>query len=55
MKKHLLMITTAASILACGTAAASAQDDTDTPIMQQLEQAQHDPIDEASPVHVATA
>ena len=49
MKKHLLMITTAASILACGTLAASAQDDSDTPNMQQLEQTQHDPMDEGEP------
>ena len=49
MKKHLLMITTAASILACGTLAASAQDDFDTPNMQQLEQTQHDPMDQSEP------
>lgn len=49
MKKHFLMITTAASILACGTLAASAQDDSDTPNMQQLEQTQHDPMDEGEP------
>ena len=43
MKKHLLVITTAASILVCGSVAAVAQDDdTDTPNMQQLEQAQQD-------------
>jgi hypothetical protein len=47
MKKHLLMITTAASILVCGSVAAIAQDDdTDTPNMQQLEQAQQDAVDE---------
>jgi len=47
MKKHLLMITTAASILVCGSVAAVAQDDdTDTPNMQQLEQAQQDAVDE---------
>ena len=49
MKKHFLMLTTAASILACGTAGASAQEDTDNPVMQQLEQAQQDPTDEANP------
>jgi EF hand len=49
MKKHLLMLTTAASILACGTAGASAQEDTDNPVMQQLEQAQQDPTDEVNP------
>lgn len=49
MKKHLLMITTAASILVCGSVAASAQDDSDTSNMQQLEQAQHDPMDEGGP------
>jgi EF hand len=49
MKKHFLMLTTAASILACGTAGASAQEDTDNPVMQQLEQAQQDPTDEVNP------
>ena len=49
MKKHFLMLTTAASILACGTGGASAQEDTDNPVMQQLEQAQQDPTDEANP------
>jgi hypothetical protein len=50
MKKHFLMLTTAASILACGTAGARAQEDTDNnPVMQQLEQAQQDPTDEANP------
>jgi hypothetical protein len=45
MKKHLLVITTA-SILACGSVAAIAQDDeTETPNMQQFEQAQ-DAVDE---------
>jgi EF hand len=47
MKKHFLMLTTAASILACGTAGASAQED--NPVMQQLEQAQQDPTDEVNP------
>ncbi len=50
MQKHLLMITTAAAILACGGVAATAQDsdedDVDTPQMQQLEQAQQDPMDQ---------
>jgi hypothetical protein len=47
MNKHLLVITTAASILVCGTVAATAQDDdSDAPNMQQLEQAQQDPMDE---------
>ena len=46
MNKHLLLITTAASILVCGSVAAIAQDDSDTPNMQQLEQAQQDPMDE---------
>jgi hypothetical protein len=49
MKKHFLMLTTAASILACGTAGASAQEDIDNPVMQQLEQAQQDPTDEVNP------
>ena len=47
MKRHLLMITTAASILVCGAVAASAQDDSQN--MQQLEQAQQDPMDEGEP------
>jgi EF hand len=46
MKRHLLMITTAASILVCGTVAGSAQDDPDNSNMQQLEQAQQDPVDQ---------
>ena len=46
MKRHLLLVTTAASVLICGSVAVSAQDDTDTPNMQQLEQAQQDPVDE---------
>jgi EF hand len=49
MKKHLLMITTAASILVCGSVAAIAEDDSDTPNMQQLEQAQQDPMDQGEP------
>ena len=53
MKKHLLLIMTVASILACGGVAASAQDsaqdDTDTPNMQQLEEAQQDAADQAGP------
>jgi hypothetical protein len=49
MKKHFPMLTTAASIPACGTAGASAQEDTDNPAMQQLEQAQQDPTDEVNP------
>ena len=49
MNKHLLLITTAASILVCGSVAAIAQDDSDTPNMQQLEQAQQDPMDEGEP------
>ena len=55
MKKHFLMLTTAASILACGTAGASAQEDTDNPVMQQLEQAQQDPTDEVNPIPAAAA
>ena len=47
--KSFLMLTTAASILACGTAGASAQEDTDNPVMQQLEQAQQDPTDAVNP------
>jgi EF hand len=46
MKRHLLMLTTAASILVCGSVIVSAEDDTDTPNMQQLEQAQQDVADE---------
>ena len=49
MKRHMLMITTAASILVCGTVAASAQDDSDTLDIQQLEQAQQDPMGEGEP------
>ena len=48
-EKHFLMLTTAASILAYGTAGASAQQDTDNPVMKQLEQAQQDPTDEVDP------
>jgi hypothetical protein len=55
MKKHLLLLTTAASILACGTAVSSAQEDTDNPVMQQLEQAQQDQTDEVNPVPQTTA
>jgi hypothetical protein len=43
------MIATAASILVCGSVAAIAQDDSDTPNMQQLEHAQQDPVDEGEP------
>ena len=46
MKRHLLMITTAASILVCGTVAGSTQDEPDNSNMQQLEQAQQDPVDQ---------
>jgi len=47
MNRHLLMITTAASILVCGSLAAIAQDDdTGTPNTQQLEQAQQDAVDQ---------
>ncbi len=46
MKRHLLMITTAASILACGTLSAIAQEDSDEQTVQQLQQAQQDPVDE---------
>ena len=46
MKRHLLLITTAASILVCGTLAANAQEDSDEQTVQQLEQAQQDPVDE---------
>ena len=49
MRKHLLLITTAISILACGAVVTRAQDDSDTPDMQQLEQAQQDPTDEGEP------
>jgi hypothetical protein len=51
MKRHFLMITTAASILVCGSVAASAQDDSETPDIQLLEQAQQqDAVDQdASP------
>ena len=49
MKRHLLMITTAASILVCGSVVASAQDDTDTPDIQQFEQAQQDRTDQGEP------
>ena len=40
MKKHFLMLTTAASILA--TAGASAQEDTDNPVMQQSTKAKQE-------------
>jgi len=46
MKRHLLIITTTASILVCGSVAAKAQDDTNTPDTQQLEQAQQEAVDE---------
>ena len=36
MKRHFVMLATAASILVCGSVAASAQDDSDTSAMQQL-------------------
>ena len=49
MKRHFVMLATAASILVCGSVAASAQDDSDTSAMQQLEQAQQDPMDEGEP------
>jgi EF hand len=49
MKRHLLTLATAASFLACGSVAAIAQDNSDTPGMQQLEQAQQDPTDEGEP------
>ena len=49
MRGHLLMITIAASILVFGSVVVSAQDDTDTPNMQQLEQAQQDAADQAGP------
>ena len=42
MKRHLLIITTTASILVCGSVAAKAQDDSNTPDTQQLEQAQYE-------------
>ena len=34
MKRHLLLITTAASILVCGTLAANAQEDSDEQTVQ---------------------
>ena len=49
MKKHFLMLTTAASILACGAVVTNAQEDTDNPVIQQLEQAQQDQTDEVNP------
>jgi hypothetical protein len=49
MKGHLLMITTAATILVCGSVVASAQDDSDTADMQQFEQAQQDSMDQGEP------
>jgi hypothetical protein len=49
MKRHLLMLTTAASILVCGSVVVSAEDDSDTPNMQQLEQAQQDRMDQGEP------
>ena len=49
MKRHLLIITTAASILVCGSVAARAQNDSETPDIQLLEQAQQDPMDELNP------
>jgi hypothetical protein len=49
VNSHLLMIATAASVLVCGSVAAIAEDDSDTPNTQQLEQAQHDPMDEGEP------
>jgi hypothetical protein len=49
MIKHFLMLTTAACILACGAVVANAQEDTDNPVMQELEQAQQDQTDEVNP------
>ena len=49
MIKHFLTLTTAACILACGAVVANAQEDTDNPVMQQLEQAQQDQTDEVNP------
>jgi Ca2+-binding EF-hand superfamily protein len=47
MTKHILMLTTAAFILACGAVAASAQQDSNTAMIQQS--AQQDPADEDGP------
>jgi hypothetical protein len=49
MTKHTLMLTAAAFMLACSAIAASAQQDANTAMMQQSEQAQQDPADEGSP------
>jgi hypothetical protein len=49
MKRHLLMITTAASILVCGSVVASAEDDSDTADMQRFEQSQQDRMDQGEP------
>jgi hypothetical protein len=49
MKRQLLMIATAASILACGGVVARAQDDFDTADMQQFEQAQQDRMNQGEP------
>jgi hypothetical protein len=43
------MMTTAASILVCGSVVASAQDDSDTADVQQFEQAQQDRVDQGEP------
>jgi EF-hand domain/EF hand len=49
MTKHILMLTTAAFILGCGAMDASAEQGSNTAIMQQSEQAQQDPTDEGGP------
>ena len=45
MKKHVLMLTTSAFILACGAMAASAQQSSGTPMMQKPDQTQQQPAD----------
>ena len=54
MKKHLLMITTAASILACGTLAASAQDDSTPQTCSSWSKRSMTLSTKANPVEVAT-
>jgi hypothetical protein len=51
MKKHVLVLTMSALILACGPIAASAQQSPGTPMMQQPDQqhTQHHPADQEGP------
>ncbi len=52
MKKHVLVLTMSAFVLACGPVAASAQQSPGTAMMQQADQqhAQHHPADQEAPM-----